>query len=204
MNEAFSDMAGEASENFMKGTNDWKVGYDIFKGNGALRYMDDPTKDGKSIGHASDYYNGMDVHYSSGVFNKAFYFLSTTSGWTVKKAFEVMVVANQMYWTASSTYKQGACGVEKAAADKGYNVDDVKAAFLKVGVSCGGSVPTTAPPTPTGGKLDSGVVKTVSGAKGSETHYYFDNSGTGAVMIKTSGGTGDVDIYVKFGAQPTK
>jgi len=206
MNEAFSDMAGEASENFMRGSNDWKVGYDIFKGNGALRYMDDPTKDGQSIGHASDYYDGMDVHYSSGVYNKAFYFLATTSGWTVKKAFEVMVIANRMYWTKSSTYKQGACGVEKAAADKGYSVDDVKAAFSKVGVSCSGTTPnpTTAPPAPGGGKLNSGVAVTVSGTKNSETHYYFDNTGTGKVTIQTSGGTGDVDIYVKFGSKPTK
>lgn len=30
----------------MKGSNDWKVGADIFKGNGALRYMDQPSRDG--------------------------------------------------------------------------------------------------------------------------------------------------------------
>ena len=38
MNEAFSDMAGEAAEFYMKGSNDFKVGYDIFKSaNRALR-----------------------------------------------------------------------------------------------------------------------------------------------------------------------
>ena len=36
MNEAFSDMAGEAAEYYVRGSNDWKVGADIFKGNGAL------------------------------------------------------------------------------------------------------------------------------------------------------------------------
>lgn len=41
MNEAFSDMAGEAAEFFMHGVNDWQVGADIFKAPGALRYMDD-------------------------------------------------------------------------------------------------------------------------------------------------------------------
>jgi Zn-dependent metalloprotease len=56
INEAFSDMAGEAAEYFMQGTNDWLVGAQIFKANGALRYMDNPPKDGRSIGHASDYY----------------------------------------------------------------------------------------------------------------------------------------------------
>ncbi|XQF91796.1 M4 family metallopeptidase (plasmid) [Pseudoalteromonas espejiana] len=49
LNEAFSDMAGEAAEFYMKGTNDWLVGKDIFKGNGALRYMNNPTQDGRSI-----------------------------------------------------------------------------------------------------------------------------------------------------------
>ncbi|ABL99408.1 Neutral metalloproteinase [Shewanella amazonensis] len=136
MNEAFSDMAGEAAEFFMRGSNDWMVGHDIFKGNGALRYMDDPTKDGRSIGHASDYTSGMDVHYSSGVYNKAFYLLAKKNGWDTRKAFEVFVLANQHYWTATSNYNQGACGVEAAASDKGYAVSDVTAAFASVGVSC--------------------------------------------------------------------
>ena len=84
MNEAFSDMAGEAAEYFMKGTNDWMVGRDIFKEEGALRYMDDPSRDGVSINHASEYYDGLNVHYSSGVFNKAFYHIATTEGWDTK------------------------------------------------------------------------------------------------------------------------
>lgn len=136
MNEAFSDMAGEAAEYYMRGSNDWMVGYDIFKGNGALRYMDDPTKDGRSIGHASDYTSGMDVHYSSGVYNKAFYLLAKKNGWNTQKAFDVFVLANQAYWSATSTYNQGACGVEAAASDYGYSVADVTAAFSSVGVSC--------------------------------------------------------------------
>ena len=118
MNEAFSDMSGEAAENFMRGTNDWLVGADIYKASGALRYMQNPPQDGKSIGHANDFTSGMNVHYSSGVFNKAFYHLATTTGWTVRKAFEVMALANQTYWTANSTFDQGACGVESAATDK--------------------------------------------------------------------------------------
>jgi Zn-dependent metalloprotease len=70
------------------GTNDWLVGATIFKGAGlALRYMHDPPLDGSSIDHASDYYTGLDVHYSSGVYNKAFYLLSTTDGWDTEKVF---------------------------------------------------------------------------------------------------------------------
>jgi vibriolysin len=132
MNEAFSDMAGEAAENFMNGANDWMVGEQIFKSTGALRYMIDPTQDGRSIGHASD----MDEHYSSGVYNRAFYLLAATNGWSVETAFGSMLRANDLYWTSGSTFNAGACGVESAAGDLGYNVADVTAAFATVGVTC--------------------------------------------------------------------
>jgi len=137
INEAFSDIAGEASEYFMSGEkdNDWMVGAQIFKGTGALRYMQDPPKDGRSIGHARDYRNGMDVHYSSGVFNKAFFLLSTTNGWNTRKAFDIFVKANQKYWTPSTDYNAGARGCVDAASDLGYSTADVRAAFSKVGVS---------------------------------------------------------------------
>jgi len=136
MNEAFSDMAGEAAESYMLGSNDWKVGEQIFKGNGALRYMDNPTQDGRSIDHASDFTSSMDVHYSSGVYNKAFYLLATSQGWSTRDAFGVFLRANQLYWSATSTFDQGACGVESAASDLGRSVSDVTAAFNAVGVSC--------------------------------------------------------------------
>src|SRR3546814_1361505 len=72
INEAFSDMAGEAAEYYFNGgSNDFLVGAQIFKGSGALRYMADPPQDGRSIGHADDYTSGMDVHYSSGVYNRS-------------------------------------------------------------------------------------------------------------------------------------
>lgn len=136
MNEAFSDMAGEAAENYMNGSNDWMVGEQIFKGNGALRYMDNPTRDGRSIDHASDMTTGLDVHLSSGVYNHAFYNLARTQGWSVQSAFGVMLRANDLYWTSGSTFNAGACGVESAATDLGLNASDVTAAFADVGVSC--------------------------------------------------------------------
>ncbi|MCC7247692.1 MAG: peptidase M4 family protein, partial [Lysobacter sp.] len=66
INEAYSDIAGEAAEYYMRGTNDFLVGADIFKATGALRYMANPPQDGQSIGNAANYTAGMDVHYSSG------------------------------------------------------------------------------------------------------------------------------------------
>lgn len=55
------------------------------------RYMEDPTRDGRSIGNYADYVNGMDVHYSSGVYNRAFFLLSNSDGWDIQKAFQVKI-----------------------------------------------------------------------------------------------------------------
>ncbi|WNL44310.1 M4 family metallopeptidase [Dyella sp. BiH032] len=200
MNEAFSDMAGEAAEYFDRnGNNDWLVGAEIFKSSsGALRYMCNPTQDGASIDNASDYYNGLDVHYSSGVYNKAFCTLAKTSGWNTRKAFEVFEGANAVYWTATSNFNDGACGVEKAAVDKGYTKADVTAAFTAVGVSCsGGGGGGTA--------LQNGVPVTgLSGASGSAKNYTVAiPAGASNLVISISGGTGDADLYVKFGSAPT-
>ncbi|MGM9513557.1 M4 family metallopeptidase [Roseateles sp. DB2] len=198
MNEAFSDMAGEAAEYYMKGSNDWKVGYEIFKGTGALRYMDDPTKDGRSIDHASKYTSGLDVHYSSGVYNKAFYLLATKAGWNTRKAFEVFADANRLYWTANSTFNAGACGVEKAATSRGYTTADVTAAFSAVGVSCSGTGTTATP-------LTNGVAVTgISLATGASKLYSIVvPSGKASLTIKLSGGTGDGDIYARMTTAPT-
>ncbi|OGT45875.1 MAG: hypothetical protein A3E83_00670 [Gammaproteobacteria bacterium RIFCSPHIGHO2_12_FULL_41_20] len=134
LNESFSDMAAQAAEFYAYGTNNWQIGPEIVKGNGALRYMDDPTKDGKSIGHVRNYNDSLNVHYSSGVFNKVFYLLATASNWNTKKAFDVMVQANMHYWTANATFQSAACGVMKAAYDYHYDLGEASKAFNVVGI----------------------------------------------------------------------
>ena len=143
MNEAFSDMAAQAAEFFAYGKSSYQIGPEIMKEKGtALRYMDVPSKDCEgrkpgnwcSIDNASQYYNGLDVHYSSGVYNRAYYTLATTADWNQRKAFDVMVNANTNYWTSSSTFEQGACGVMHAAKDLGYDTAAVVNAFTTVGV----------------------------------------------------------------------
>jgi Zn-dependent metalloprotease len=138
MNEAFSDMAGEAAENYMRGNNDFEVGASIFKRPGeALRYMSDPPRDGRSIDSANDYYEGLDVHYSSGVYNKAFYTLATR--WDdVRKSFNVFMYANQHTWTPNETFVTAATKVVDAAEALGYpqeDVEDVRAAFAAVDIN---------------------------------------------------------------------
>lgn len=196
INEAFSDMAGEASEFYMKGKADFLVGAYILKKDGALRYMADPPKDGQSIGNAKDYSSDLDVHQTSGVYNKAFYLIATSPGWDAKKAFEIMADANRLYWTAETTFDEAACGVEKAAESRNYSVADVTAAFSKVGVTCSGGDLNKL----TRGKPVTGV----SLAEGQMQVYRIDvPAGAKNLVFRLSGGKGDGDLYGKFGAAPT-
>ncbi len=205
MNEAYSDIAGEASEYFDRGTADFLVGKDIVKTSAgigdALRYMCNPPQDGGSIDNAANYTSSLDVHYSSGVYNKSFCLLAKTTGWDVKKAFQVYALANKTYWTATSTFDSGACGVESAATDLGYVKNDVVTAFTGVGVTC--------PGTGGGGggtsSLKNGVaVMGLAAAKNQDLSYTVTvPAGTSSLTITTSGGSGDSDMYVKLGSAPT-
>jgi vibriolysin len=204
LNESFSDMAGEAAEYYMTGTNDWKVGEQIFKGNGALRYMNDPTLDGKSIGHQSNYTSGMNVHNSSGVFNKAFYLLANKSGWNTRKAFEVMTNANKLYWTSNTNWDSAGNGAIDAACDLGYNTADVKAALASVGVISNASSSNCGVTTPSN-ELLNGVAITGISASAKDQLFYTLAVPAGATGLNfvTTGSTGDADLYIKFGSKPT-
>jgi vibriolysin len=197
LNESFSDLAGEAGKYFINGSNDWRVGGDVFKNGEALRYMNDPTSDGRSIDHVADHTSSTDVHYASGIFNKANYLLATTTGWNTEMVFKANALANQIYWQARTSFDEGACGIYQAATDLGYNGSDVTRAFAQVGVqTCDGVVNDIVL-----GK-DQPVV--ISGGYGSQTFYRFDvpeNVDTAKVAIL--GGTGNADIIVKHGSRPS-
>ncbi|MCL1076717.1 peptidase M4 family protein [Parashewanella spongiae] len=152
MNEAFSDMAGEAAKYYSQGYNDWLLGIDITKSYGPLRYMKNPRLDGCSVSNYEDYVNfdssekpqcsswndfgKLNVHYISGIYNRAFYNLATTEGWDTPKAFVTFAIANILYWQPNSTMKSGACGVINAARDMHYNSEAVISAFSNVGLAC--------------------------------------------------------------------
>ena len=137
MNEAFSDITGATAEAYMKEV-DWLDGQGLMKYDEDLRYFEDPSKDGHSRGSMNEYCPGIDVHYSSGLYNRAFYLLSNTPGWNLRKSFQTFAVANQMYWTRDSTFNTGACGMIQAAQDLGFEQEDVRNAFEAVGINpCG-------------------------------------------------------------------
>ena len=96
--------------------------------------MFDPPKDNRSVASLQDYCPGIDVHHSSGIFNKAFYLLSHRPGWDVRRAFHIFVIANKLYWRENTNFADGACGAVKAAKDLGYSAEDVEAVFRDVDV----------------------------------------------------------------------
>ncbi|GAA2915054.1 M4 family metallopeptidase [Streptomyces thioluteus] len=85
LNEATSDIFGTAVEfyaNNKSDVGDYLIGekIDIFGNGKPLRYMDKPSKDGKSKDSWYSGLGGIDVHYSSGPANHFFYLLSEGSG----------------------------------------------------------------------------------------------------------------------------
>lgn len=143
INESFSDMASIAMQDYLRNFYswywdglDWTIGREATLTAEPLRYMDDPEQDGHSISNAQDFYDSIDVHESSGVFNKAFYLLAHKPDWNVRQAFQVMVDANKKYWTSSTHFDAAACGVIQAAKDRHYGTQAVIDAFEEVGVVC--------------------------------------------------------------------
>lgn len=205
MNEAFSDIAGEAAKYYYhpisQRPNDWLVGADIYVIRGkALRYFEEPEKDGRSIGHASKYKNGMDVHFSSGVYNRAFFLLSHKPNWDVHRAFDVFVLANQIFWTREETFETGACGVKRAARSLNYNEQDIIDTFEAVGVdaTCG-ELPLPEPIEIFNNK----PLRELSATKGTIKLFYIEiPKHTSSFEVTTSKGTGDVDLYIKAGNIP--
>ena len=142
-------MAGEAAKNYATGTNNFETGASIIKnpsefGSDAIRNLSAPASDGRTLESEEQYgpmiqnaietQSEVDEHAGAGIYDKAFYELATTNNWSTKKAFEVFVNANKLYWKPDTTFDSGACGVLQAAQDQNYNVQDVAYAFDTVGV----------------------------------------------------------------------
>ena len=93
----------------------------------ALRYMDDPTLNGRSIDHYSQYTPGMDVHLSSGLANNVFYLVSeggtnSTSKQTVRgigrhEAEQIVYRALTVYMTPDTDFAGARTATVEAALD---------------------------------------------------------------------------------------
>lgn len=126
LNESNSDIFGTLVE-FAAGSaadpGDWWIGEVIYKSNystgtyqqnKALRYMDDPFKDGRSPACWSSSTGSLDVHYSSGANNHMFYLLANggtskcngnvVSGIGQDEAARIWYKAVTDYMTSSTNY----------------------------------------------------------------------------------------------------
>ncbi|MFF2142716.1 M4 family metallopeptidase [Kitasatospora sp. NPDC058190] len=143
LNEGTSDIFGTMVEwyaNLAADKPDYLIGEQInINGDGKpLRYMDQPSKDGKSADYWSSSVGSLDVHYSSGVANHFFYLLaegsgaktingvsynsptyngSTLAGIGRDKAAQIWYKALTTYFTSTTNYAGARTATLKAASD---------------------------------------------------------------------------------------
>lgn len=223
LNEAMSDIFGAFTEAYVDGgktgtltvsSDTWKVGEDILPP--ALRYMNDPAADGASKDFWVSGVGNVDVHYSSGIANLAFYLMSqggthprgksniTVTGVGMTKAIRIFYETNVNILTSNANFLAAGNATVQAAVNLGYPLADqisVAKAWQAVGVPV---------PTPGGGGGDETVLTNgtplsgLSGAIGAQAFYKIVvPAGQTTLTFTISGGTGDADMYTKLGARPT-
>ena len=224
LNEGMSDIFSAYCESWKLGwttpASVWMIGDDVWTPNtagDALRYMANPTQDGSSTDYYPTRYTGTSdnggVHWNSGIANLAFKLLSTGGthprgvtttnvvGIGVQKAGAIFYRANRDLFTASTTFAQAKAYTE-TAAEQLYGAGaaektSVTQAWTAVGVG-------VATPPATSTALSNGVTLTgISGASASLKYYHLDVPASRASTFTISGGTGDADMYVRIGSQPT-
>jgi Zn-dependent metalloprotease len=199
LNEATSDILGVAVDSWARGwaedANTWLVGEDIARPalGAALRYMDNPPADGISIDNYANYTSGMDVHYSSGIANKAFYLMVQNSALDLRQAAEIWYRALVFYMTPSTTFAQAKTATLQAATDL-YGAGSAQVVAVDQAWNGVGVMSFTPFDTRAG----------LSASTNNALNYQFVTpSGAQAVSFSISGGTGDADLYVRFGSAPT-
>lgn len=229
LNEAWSDILGVSAESYKNGTttSSWLLGDGLYNTGGkAFRYMNNPTQDNYSkdwwperIPFSSSPNNQNDyggVHGNSGIANLAYTLLVDGGTHPRGKSSKVvpaigMAKAEQIFYRALSTYMnsntdfKGAKTATAQAAQDLYGATEkaaVVAAWCAVGVDLNNCDDITIPPP---GALTKGVpVSVPSVSTGQSASYTFDvPAGSQNVTISISGGSGDADLYTKFGAEPT-
>ena len=225
LNEAYSDIFGAFVESYVDGGSNgslpissgtWAVGEDILPP--GLRFMNDPARDGASLDYYTSTSGNVDVHLSSGIANLAFYLLSqggthprgrttvNVTGVGLATAIRIFYQAQVNILTPSSTFLQAGNATVLAAQQFGYST------AIQTSVANAWQAVNVAVPTPGSGgggtgdvALTNGVTVTgISGATGSQRFYTITvPAGRTTLSVVTSGGTGDLDLYVRRGARPT-
>ena len=226
LNEATSDIMAAAVEAWKYGavsTNTWLVGEDIYTpgtAGDALRTMADPAASGDYDYYPTRYTGTSDnggVHWNSGIANLAFKLMVTggthprskttvvvpalnaTAMTSIDMAAKIWYRALTVYMTSSTNFAGARTATAQAATDL-YGSTAAAAVNLgwdAVGVPGGTSSTVTT--------LTNGVaVSSISASTGAWKHYKIAvPTGQTSLVIAISGGTGDADLYVKRGSQPT-
>ena len=143
LNESFSDIFGEAIENYATGSNNWQMGTDIgIGGSGAIRSMNNPNAFGDPDTYGGSYWTTPNcgtptqsndycgVHSNSGVQNKWFYILSqgesgtndigssyNVTGVGIDKAATIAYRNLTVYLSSNSTFADARAGAIQSAVD---------------------------------------------------------------------------------------
>ena len=227
LNEATSDIMASAVEAYNDGavsTDTWKVGEDITTpatAGDALRYMNDPAAGGDYDYYPTRYTGTADyggVHSNSGIANLAFYLmvkggshprgktstvvtaLNATATTSIDMGAKIWYRALTVYMTSSTNFSAARTATAQAATDLygAAAAASVNLAWDAVGAPGGSTGGTTT-------VLTNGVAQTsLSASTGSWRHFKINvPTGQSSLVIAQSLGTGDADLYVKRGAQPT-
>ncbi|HZH15406.1 MAG TPA: M4 family metallopeptidase [Archangium sp.] len=231
LNEGMSDIFGAYCESWTKSWSMdapiWMVGDDVWTPNtpgDALRYMANPTQDGSSKDYYPERYTGSSdnggVHWNSGIANLAFKLLSTggthprgkttvnVTGIGIQKAGAIFYKANVDLMTASTNFAQAKTLMEQAAEQLYGATSAEKASVTQAWEAVGVGGGTTPPPPTCSSSIalsNGGTVTNISANANawSCTYTLAVPAGSSNLVFNLSGGTGDGDMYVKFGAEPT-
>jgi bacillolysin len=151
LNEAISDIFGEAIENFATGSNDWQVGSHL---SAPFRDMADPERFGDPAKYGDFLFTDQDnggVHTNSGIINQAFYQLTEglDGGIGIRDAERIFYRALAFHLVANSRFVDARLA-SIAAAGELFGADSVQArrtaaAFDAVEIFDGRGTPETPP-----------------------------------------------------------
>jgi len=191
LNEATSDIMSAVVESWDLGwvvndTQVWRVGNGL--GNG-IRAMQDPASFG-DVDSYDDYHDGLGVHTSSGIANRAFVGF-VEQGLDIEDAGQVWYHALRYYMTPRTSFADARAATQQAAFDL-FGASAVAAV-------ANGWILVDVPGTPAFEVFDQvGPLSMLAGQ--SQTYTFTTSSSATAVRFLLVGDDGDADLYVSRGS----
>lgn len=194
-------------------TATWTIGEDVISP--ALRWMNDPAQDQVSADFRTSMTPSLAPQLGAGIPNLAFYLLSqggthprgrspiAVAGIGLEKAMRIFYKANTDILTSSSNLASAVNATISAAQQLGYSSADtesVRNAWRAVGV-----LPPPPPPPGTDVLLTNGVpVSGLTDVMNGQKFFHLDvPAGQASLTFTIAGSSGDADLYVRSGSQPT-